>query len=65
MNPAAADTAFAATLIVAGVLAADIFVGHLRKLDRYRWRDADEDDRHQALMNEIRRHTDQEPRYRR
>lgn len=55
---AAADTTFAAALCVAGVLAADLFVGHLRKIDRRQWRDVDEDDRHQALMNEIRRHTD-------
>jgi len=55
---AAADTCFAAALVVAGVLAADVLVGHLRKLNRRQWRDADEDDRHQALMDEIRRHDD-------
>jgi hypothetical protein len=65
MNPAAADTAFAAALCTLGLLAADILWHHLRKVDRQRRPDADEHDRHQAYMQEVRKYSDEEPRYRR
>ena len=64
MNPAA-DTAFAAALCTLGLLAADLIYTRLRRVDRLRRPDADEHDHHAALMEEIRKHADQEPRYRR
>jgi hypothetical protein len=63
MNPAA-DTCFAAALCTLALLAADLLYTHLRRVDRRRQPDADEHDRHQALMGEIRRHDDEQIRWR-
>jgi hypothetical protein len=42
-----------------------VIVDRIRHLDQQRGRDRDENDRHVALLREVRRHADQEPRYRR
>jgi hypothetical protein len=59
----------AAVAVVLVILAAGVVWGcvvdHLHHLDDRHNRDRDEADHHRALMKEIRRHADQEPRYRR
>jgi hypothetical protein len=53
-----------ALLLLAGGVVWGCVVDHLRHIDQRRHRDADEHDHHRALMKELRRHDDQQARWR-
>jgi hypothetical protein len=53
------------TFIVAAFVLWGVIVDRIRDLDQRRNRDADEHDRHAAYMREVRRHADNDIRWRR
>jgi hypothetical protein len=55
--------AVALFLLAAGVVWGCV-VDHMRHIDQRRNRDADEQDHHTALMREVRRHADEQVRWR-
>jgi hypothetical protein len=58
-------TAAITLLLLSGAVVWGCIVDHLRRLDDSGNRDDDHYDHHRALMREIRRHAEQEQRYRR